>query len=117
MWIDCPERLCPNFMRKVILDEDITLYGGDQVLDFTYIDDTISGILKAFMASLDGGSGVSGQEFHFVTGRGVSVSDLATIIVGVPGSSSRSIQSPPNNFEGRRSVGGPGKSLRGLGHE
>jgi len=87
------------------------------VLDFTYIDDTISGILKAFMASLDGGSGVSGQEFHFVTGRGVSVSDLATMIVGLTDSSSRIIQSPPNNFEVRRFVGDPGKSHKVLGHE
>ena len=114
---DLPERVIPKFMRKALLDEDITLYGGDQVLDFTYIDDTISGILKAFMASLDGGSGVSGQEFHFVTGRGVSVSDLATMIVGLTDSSSRIIQSPPNNFEVRRFVGDPGKSHKVLGHE
>src|SRR6058998_2156739 len=114
---DLPERVIPKFMRKALRGEDITLYGGDQVLDFTYIDDTISGILKAFMASLDGGSGVPGQEFHFVTGRGVSVSDLATMIVGLTDSSSRIIQSPPNNFEVRRFVGDPGKSHKVLGHE
>jgi len=114
---DLPERVIPKFMTKALLGEDITLYGGDQVLDFTYIDDTLSGILKAFAASLDGGSGVPGQEFHFVTGRGVSVSDLATMIVGLTGSSSRIIQSPPNNFEVRRFVGDPGKSHKVLGHE
>src|SRR2546425_5438668 len=114
---DLPERVIPKFMTKALRGEDITLYGGDQVLDFTYIDDTISGILKAFAACLDGGSGVSGQEFHFVTGRGVSVSDLATMIVGLTDSSSRIIQSPPNNFEVRRFVGDPGKSHKVLGHE
>src|SRR5437867_6020346 len=114
---DLPERVIPKFMTKALRSEDITLYGGDQVLDFTYIDDTLSGILKAFAASFDGGSGVPGQEFHFVTGRGVSVSDLATMIVGLTDSSSRIIQSPPNNFEVRRFVGDPGKSHKVLGHE
>src|SRR5256884_8902108 len=72
---------------------------------------------KVFMVRLGGGSGVAGQEFHFVTGRGVSVSDLATMIVGLTDSSSRIIQSPPNNFEVRRFVGDPGKSHKVLGHE
>ena len=114
---DLPERVIPKFMTKAILGEDITLYGGEQVLDFTYIDDTISGILKAFAASLDGGSEVLGQEFHFVTGRGVSVSELATMIVALTDSGSRIIQSPANDFEVRRFVGDPGKSHKVLGHE
>src|SRR3989442_2984091 len=77
---DLPERVIPKFMTKALRGEDITLYGGDQVLDFTYIDDTISGILKAFASCLDRASGGSGQEFHCVTGRGVSLLNLATMI-------------------------------------
>src|SRR3989442_6561044 len=95
---DLPERVIPKFMTKALRGEDITLYGGDQVLDFTYIDDTISGILKAFAAWLDGGPGVSGQEFHFVTGRGVALSDVASLIVGVADSTSRNIHIPPHNL-------------------
>ena len=114
---DLPERVIPKFMAHALLGEDITLYGGEQVLDFTYVDDTISGILKAYLASADRGPDVSGEEFHFVTGRGVSVSNLATMIVKLTDSSSRIIHGPPNNFEVRRFVGNPGKSHKVLGHE
>ena len=114
---DLPERVIPKFMTKAILGEDITLYGGEQVLDFTYVDDTISGILKAYLASADGSPDVSGEEFHFVTGRGVSVSDLAAMIVRLTDSPSRIIHGPPNDFEVRRFVGDPGKSHKVLGHE
>src|SRR6266702_3088501 len=82
---DLPERVIPKFMNKALRGEDITLYGGEQVLDFTFIDDTIQGILRAYAASIDGGRHLLGQEFHFVTGRGVSVSDLAGMIIALTG--------------------------------
>jgi nucleoside-diphosphate-sugar epimerase len=73
---DLPSRVIPKFMMKALRGEDITLYGGDQVLDFTFIDDTISGIMNAYTKSLDGHRELLGEDFHFVTGRGVSVADL-----------------------------------------
>src|SRR6059058_6668181 len=88
---DLPERVIPKFMRKALQGENITLYGGEQVLDFTFLDDTISGILKAYAACFDGGPNLFGEDFHFVTGRGVSVSDLATMIIEMVGSSSKII--------------------------
>jgi UDP-glucose 4-epimerase len=66
------ERVIPKFMIKALRGEDISLNGGDQILDFTFIDDTVSGIVKAYEAN-----GFYGDNFHFVTGRGVSVRDLA----------------------------------------
>src|SRR5437762_7301569 len=66
---DLPERVISKFMRKAVRGEGITLYGGEQVLDFTFIVDTIQGILRAYAASMDGGRDLLGQEFHFVTGQ------------------------------------------------
>src|SRR5712692_3617960 len=83
-------------MAKAIRGEDITLYGGEQVLDFTFIDDTISGITKAYSAGLRGDA--SGEDFHFVTGTGCSVSELARMIVDQVGSSSKIIPVPANSF-------------------
>jgi len=51
-------------MMKALRGEDIAMYGGDQVLDFTFIDDTISGILKAYTKSLDGHRELLGEDFH-----------------------------------------------------
>src|SRR5205807_9141062 len=74
-------------------------------------------ILQAYAASLNGGGDLLGQEFHFVTGRGVSVSDLAHMIVELTDSSSPVVQRPPNDFDVRRFVGNPEKSHRMLGYE
>jgi len=114
---DLPERVIPKFMSKALRGDDITLYGGGQVLDFTFLDDTISGILKAYAACFDGGPNLFGEDFHFVTGRGVSVSDLAAMIVEMVGSSSKIISSGSNTFEVRRFVGNPEKARRMLGYE
>ena len=114
---DLPERVIPKFMRKALRGEDITLYGGEQVLDFTFIDDTIQGILRAYAASMDGGRHLLGQEFHFVTGRGVSVSDLAGMIIALTGSSAQIVLSPANNFDVRKFVGSPAKSHKLLGYK
>src|SRR5205807_2038280 len=93
---DLPERVIPKFMTKALLGEDITLYGGDQVLDFTYIDDTVSGILKLASACLERDCSIFGEDFHFVTGRGFSVSELATMIVDLVGSRSKIIRGTAN---------------------
>lgn len=114
---DLPERVIPKFMGQALRGEDLILYGGDQVLDFTFIADTVSGIVKAYLASLDAGRDIVGDEFHFVTGRGVSVFALAQMIVDLVGSSSEVIRASPNAFEVRRFIGDPAKSSRTLGFE
>jgi len=114
---DLPSRVIPKFMMKALRGEDITMYGGDQVLDFTFIDDTISGIMKAYTKCLDSRRELLGEDFHFVTGRGVSVADLAKMIVDIVGSSSKIIRSDANDFEVRKFIGDPRKSQRWLGYE
>src|SRR5438445_10441873 len=86
---DLPERVIPQFMNQAVRGEDITLYGGEQILDFTVIDDTISGIMKLASASLEGDDSIFREDFHFVTGRGLSVSELATMIVTTVGQISK----------------------------
>jgi len=114
---DLPERVIPKFMNKALRGEDITLYGGDQILDFTFIDDTISGIMKLASASLEGNDTIFGEDFHFVTGRGVSVSELGKIIIDLVGSRSRIIHGAANSFEVRKFVGDTTKAHKILGYE
>jgi nucleoside-diphosphate-sugar epimerase len=114
---DLPSRVIPKFMMSAFRGEDIALYGGEQVLDFTFIDDTISGIVKAYSASLDGKRELLGEDFHFVTGRGVSVAELAKMIVTIVGSRSKITKTEANDFEVRRFIGDPRKSQESLGYE
>ena len=114
---DLPERVIPKFMNKALRGEDITLYGGEQILDFTFIDDTISGIVKLVSSSLEGDGSMFGEDFHFVTGRGVSVSELARMIVDLVGSRSKIIHGAANSFEVRKFVGDLTKARKVLGYE
>jgi nucleoside-diphosphate-sugar epimerase len=114
---DLPERVIPKFMNKALRGEDIILYGGEQILDFTFIDDTISGIMKLASTCLEGDSSIFGEDFHFVTGRGVSVSELANMIVSLVGSRSKVIHGASNSFEVRKFVGDLTKSHKILGYE
>ncbi len=112
---DLPERVIPKFMSQAIRGEEILLYGGEQVLDFTFVDDTVSGIVKAYSGGLQGE--LAGEDFHFVTGHGCSVSELAGMIVDLVGSSSKITPVQANNFEVRRFIGDPSKARRLLGYE
>lgn len=114
---DLPERVIPKFMNKALHGEDITLYGGEQILDFTFIDDTIAGIVKLATASLEGDGTIFGEDFHFATGRGVSVSELANLVVGLVDSRSKIIHGASNNFEVRKFVGDLSKSRKILRYE
>ncbi len=41
------ERVLPLFMHQLVRGEPITVFGGDdKVLDFTYIDDCVEGIVR-----------------------------------------------------------------------
>jgi UDP-glucose 4-epimerase len=114
---DLPQRVIPKFMNKALRGEDITLYGGEQILDFTFIDDTISGIMKLASASLEGDGSIFGEDFHFVTGRGVSVSQLANMIVSLVGSQAKILHGPANSFEVRTFIGDLTKSHKILGYQ
>lgn len=110
------DRVTPKFMLEALSNQTITLYGGNQILDFTFVDDVVSGILRAYKKSFDNPN-ISNEDFHFVTGRGVSVSDLAEKIVNLCNSSSEIVRTEPNDFDVHAFVGNPGKSRRMLGFE
>ena len=113
---DLPERVIPKFMGKALRGEDILLFGGDQVLDFTFVDDTVDGIIKAYEAASDDGA-ILGEDFHFATGRGCSVSELAATIVRLTGSPSRIIQGPAQSFDVRTFYADTHKCQEMLGYK
>lgn len=71
------ERVVPLFIEKISQRERITIYGGEKVLDFTYVDDCVEGVFRGLEWLLDGGAGGT---LNLATGRGVSLVDLARVI-------------------------------------
>jgi len=43
---DISDRVIPLWIRQALKNENIVIYGANKILDFTYIDDAVNGILK-----------------------------------------------------------------------
>ena len=78
------ERVIPLFYKKIQNGEPITIFGKDKILDFTYIDDCVSGIASGVDKILTGE--VYNQTFNLAYGQGNSlsvVSDTFQEVLGV----------------------------------
>lgn len=72
------ERVIPLFIRKISRGEPITIYGQDKILDFTYVDDCVAGIM-AGIKLLAGGQPVN-QTINLAYGQGNSLIAMAEYI-------------------------------------
>jgi len=70
---DKSDRVIPLFIRKLQKNEPIVVFGKDKLLDFTYIDDTVSGIVS----SLERFDEVKNRVFNLAFGKGTSILFLA----------------------------------------
>ena len=43
---DIPDRVIPKFVRTAQVGGELVLEGGDQIIDFTHIDDTVASIIQ-----------------------------------------------------------------------
>ncbi len=70
---DKSNRVVPLFIRKLLKNEPITVFGENKLLDFTYIDDTVDGI----KVSLDRFDQVKDRVFNLAFGEGTAISYVA----------------------------------------
>lgn len=77
-------RVIPLFIHSMFRDEPITVYGGaDKVLDFTYVDDCVDGIVRGIEA-LAAGS-VANETINLAYGQGNTLVRAAELIAGEVG--------------------------------
>lgn len=76
--IERMERVIPLFIRRIANDEPITVYGEHKTLDFTYIDDCVSGI-AAGIELLNNGQ-VENQTINLAFGRGNTLVRMAQLV-------------------------------------
>ncbi|HEX8229271.1 MAG TPA: NAD-dependent epimerase/dehydratase family protein [Chloroflexia bacterium] len=76
--IERMERVIPLFIRRIADDQPITIYGESKVLDFTYVDDCVSGII-AGLEALQAGR-VKNQTINLAYGRGNTLVKMAQLI-------------------------------------
>jgi UDP-glucose 4-epimerase len=72
------ERVVPLFIRRIYHDQPITIYGEHKVLDFTYVDDCIDGIVRGIYA-LHAGRVVN-QTINLAYGQGNTLVRMAQLV-------------------------------------
>jgi nucleoside-diphosphate-sugar epimerase len=73
---DRPERVVPTFVRQALSGEGLTIQGGSQTADFTFIDD-VAEALARFAESV---RMISGESYNIVTGHSYSIVELAEMV-------------------------------------
>ena len=110
---DIPTRVIPRFVRSALDGAPLTVFGGEQVLDFTFIDDVVQNV----MGLLDRIDRIEGEDYNLASGRGISVVDLAQTVRELTGSSSEVAKTSGRAFDVERFIGDATKARKLLGEE
>lgn len=94
--VDYSERVVPAFCSNSLNGSPLQVNGGDSLLDFTYVDDVVNGIIRVIklMFSQD----ESLPAIHFTSGIPTSLHELANVIVNLSNSSSDIILRQKNSI-------------------
>ena len=84
---DDSNRVVPIFMQRAMNHKDLIVFGEQKILDFTYIDDCVNGIVRV----IEKFDQVRGNTFNIASGKGTSIMQVADIIKRKTGSNSRII--------------------------
>jgi UDP-glucose 4-epimerase len=76
--MDRMERVIPLFVRRIADDEPIVVFGREKVLDFTYVDDCVAGVVAAVDALAQ--RRVMNQTINLAYGQGNTLVDLVNLI-------------------------------------
>lgn len=72
------ERVIPLFIQRMAQNEPVTVYGREKILDFTYVDDCVDGIVRGIDRVLAGA--VANETINLAYGRGNSLVRMAEVI-------------------------------------
>src|SRR5438477_1626667 len=79
--LDRMERVIPLFVQKIWCGQPITVFGRDKMLDFTYVDDCISGIVAGVETlAAEGSVKLLDETINLAYGQGQTLYDLVTLI-------------------------------------
>ena len=110
---DDSNRVIPLFIRRTRKNEPLTVFGKDKSLDFTYIDDTISGIILL----LEKFETVKGDTYNIAFGEAHTIVELAEYIKKLTGSTSTITLQPSRTGEVTRYTADISKARKKLGYD
>ncbi len=111
---DIGGRVIPAFVRGAMKGEELVLEGGNQIIDFTYIADTVSSIKKC-MELLQSGK-MTEDTIHILPGVQNKITDVIDILREM-GFSFTVRKNPPRNYDVQQFIGNPAHRKEILGDE
>ena len=113
--LDRMERVIPLFVRRIHDGEPITVFGREKMLDFTHVDDCVSGVVAGIDALADGE--VVGETVNLAYGQGQTLFDLVGLIEMAVGKQANATYEKSQTGEVTRYVADISKARRMLGYE
>jgi UDP-glucose 4-epimerase len=113
--LDRMERVIPLFIRKISRSEPIVVFGREKVLDFTYVDDTVAGLLLGIDALVAGR--VKNKTLNLSYGQGSTLVDVVNIVSLALGKKPQAQYEPARPGEIMRYVGDIGKARQLIGYQ
>lgn len=110
---DISDRVVPLFITESARGHDLTVYGSEKVLDFTYLDDCIDGVYRV----IEQFPKVRGTTLNIASGRGSSLVELAEEINARTPLESDIIVKPSRTGEVSRYIADISRAKRILGYQ
>jgi len=109
-----PEKVVPRFITQALSDEPLTIHGdGHASRDWLYVEDDAEAIAELIACDRDA---VAGEVVNVATGRDISVSEIADLVLdGVGKSRSLKVHTPERPGQVDRHIGSTEKAERLLG--
>ena len=110
---DDSDRVIPLFIKLAKENRDLVVYGKEKLLDFTYIDDAISGVLKC----IENFEQVKNDVFNIASGKAISIVELAQLIQKYMHSKSKIVIKETRTGEVMKFIADISKAKEKLGYE
>lgn len=110
---DASDRVVPLFITQVDDGRDLVVYGEEKILDFTYIDDCVDGIMKVITQF----GKAKNETFNIASGTGRSIVELAEYINDAMGGRSEVQVEPARAGEVHKYVADISKAKAVLGYD
>jgi nucleoside-diphosphate-sugar epimerase len=113
--IDRLERVIPLFIERIAREQPIVVFGREKVLDFTFVDDCVDGVLRGIGAVV--GGKVRRETINLAYGQGATLVDLVNLIALALRRKPRVTYEPTRPGEVTRYVADLTKAREILGYE